>query len=199
MSELIGVITLRDYNGRPLSPQPSLKREALFFDRVAVPGLQPLTAHSDIEPCVRADLTWLAENNIVWDPKVDYSKLPRAPILQPYLPKMGMAFDVEANTRLWLESLGHEAVALFASAKEMEQHYMIDLDPEKQMMVGLIQQAAASVNAGHGAGAVWVDDTMYQVQSHQTATERPQLPPGIELVIPNPAVAPAQHSNGASS
>jgi hypothetical protein len=183
MSELIGVISLTDYEGRPLSPTPSLKREALFFDRVAVPGLQPLIAHNDIEPCVRADLTWLAENGIVWDPKVDYSKLRRAPILRPYLPMMMMAFDVEANTRLWLESLGNEAVTLFASDAEMEQHYMIDLDPDTQMMVDLLQQAAASMNSGLGAGTVLVNDTIYEVQRHQPPEERPQMVPGIELVI----------------
>ena len=84
MGEFVGVLRLTDYEGQLMEPLPTLKREALFFDRFAVPGLHRVLSRGDLDPAIAADLQWLMERQIVWEPRVVYEELGRAPIMRLY-------------------------------------------------------------------------------------------------------------------
>ena len=152
MGEFVGVLRLTDYEGQLMEPLPSLKREALFFDRLAVPGLHSVLSRGDLDPAIAADLQWLMERQIVWEPRVVYEELGRAPILTLYHTRMMMATIPDANTCLWLGQHGYEAVTVANSHADLAERFHFDLDPNERMMAEMIAQAAATMNAGNGQG-----------------------------------------------
>ena len=182
-AELHGVLLLTDYEGWAIEPFPSLKREALFFDRLAVPGLNALITKGHVDGSLAADLTWLMENGILWEPAVDYTSLGRAPIVRPYPPAMMMAFDVEANTCLWLNQRGYDAVILFGSRQAFAERFPDELGPSAEEMLEVMAQAARMMNSGQGSGAMIINDRVFSIEEARRVQQGPPLLTGIEIVV----------------
>ena len=183
MGEFVGVLRLTDYEGQFVDPLPSLKREALFFDRLAVPGLSAVLSRNDVDEAVATDLQWLMNQGIVWDPHVDYSGLGRAPIVRPYPARMMMAIDVDANTCLSLAQHGYEPVTIVGSHLDLAERFPIDLDPDAQMMLQMMGQAAAMMNAGQGQGNFAINDRIFPIEAARHVQPPAEPLPGIEVVI----------------
>lgn len=132
MGEFVGVLRLTDSEGRPLDPLPSLKREALFFDKLAVLELGALLSARGLDEAVAADLEWLADKGIVLEPHIDYEGLGRPPVLRPDRVRMMMALDVDATACLSLTQQGYEAVPIVGSRSDLAERFLLDLDPKDQ-------------------------------------------------------------------
>jgi hypothetical protein len=154
----VAVLRLCDDEERICAPTPSLKREALLFEQIAIPDLSYAICQPDCEPGLAADLEWLASNGVVIQPKVDYEKLFQAgrfPIMRPHLPTLMMGFDVEANTALWLQRFeGRDSVALYPSHNALAQRILPQLDETERMMLGMMQHAAHVMNTSFSGPAV---------------------------------------------
>jgi hypothetical protein len=184
MGEFVGVLPLMDYEGEFLEPLPSLKREALLFDRLALPGLSTLLSRKGLDEAVAADLQWLINKEIVWEPNVDYSGLGRAPIVRLYAPRMMPAIDVDANTCLWLAQHGYEPVMIVASHSDLAaRFYVDDLDPNHRTMLQMMERAVTMMNAGQGQGSFVIDGRVLPIEAAQQVQPPPDPLPGVEFVI----------------
>ena len=183
MSQFVGVLQLTDFEGQFIQPLPSLKREALFFDRIATPGLGAVFSRPDLDEAFAADLQWLMEKEIIWEPPVSTKDLGRPPILTWYRPLMTMVVDVGATARLWLAQRGFEAVTLVNSHGDLAQRFQLDLSPLDQMMSDQMERLAAAANVGMAQGAFSTDGKIMPFGgASQTQAPAPRLP-GIELLI----------------